>query len=89
MSAASCHGAAVEVRFRRGGERFRPAGQRHSTALKKLLQASDVPPWLREHIPLIYVDGELAAVAGMWVGEGHAVAGGERGWVVSWSALPD
>ena len=51
--------------------------------------ASDVPPWLREHIPLIYVDGELAAVAGMWVGEGLAVAGGERGWVVSWSALPD
>lgn len=88
LSAASCRDAAVEVRFRQGGERFRPAGQRHSTPLKKLLQASHVPPWLREHIPLIYVDGELAAVAGMWVGEGHAVAGSERGWLVSWSALP-
>ena len=77
----------VEVRFRRGGERFRPAGRRHATTLKKLLQASDVPPWLRERIPLVYVDGELAAVAGMWVAEGHAAGGAGSGWVVRWNEL--
>jgi tRNA(Ile)-lysidine synthase len=89
LRAAALGGARVEVRFRRGGERFRPAGRRHSTALKKLLQASDLPPWLRERIPLVYVDGELAAVAGMWVAEAHAVGNRDRGWVLRWSALPE
>jgi len=89
LRAAALSGARVEVRFRRGGERFRPAGRGRSTALKKLLQASDLPPWLRERIPLVYVDGELAAVAGMWVAEAHAVGSRDSGWVLRWSALPD
>lgn len=89
LRAATLGGARVEVRFRRGGERFRPAGRRHSTTLKKLLQASDMPPWLRERVPLVYVDDELAAVAGMWVAEAHGVAPGDSGWELHWSAAPD
>ena len=88
LSVDRCANAHLEVRFRRGGERFQPAGRRHSTALKKLLQASAVPPWLRDRIPLIYVDGELAAVAGLWVGEAYAVRPPDRGWVVSWTGWP-
>ncbi len=86
LSVERCANAHVEVRFRQGGERFHPAGRRHSTALKKLLQTSAVPPWLRDRIPLIYVDGQLAAVAGLGVGETYAL--GDRGWVLSWSELP-
>jgi tRNA(Ile)-lysidine synthase len=89
LRAAPSMGARVEVRFRRGGERFRPVGRRHSTTLKKLLQASDLPPWLRERVPLVYIDDELAAVAGMWVAEAHAAGGRDSGWVLRWSALPD
>jgi len=89
LSVDCCARARVEVRFRHGGERFQPAGRRHSTALKKLLQASAVPPWLRDRIPLIYIDGELAAVAGMWVGESYAVRHPDRGWVLSWTELPE
>jgi tRNA(Ile)-lysidine synthase len=89
LSVERCAGARVEVRFRQGGERFQPAGRRHSTSLKKLLQASGVPPWLRDRIPLIYVDGELAAVAGLWVGAAYAAIGGRRGWLVSWTELPE
>ncbi|WP_372748457.1 tRNA lysidine(34) synthetase TilS [Litorivivens sp.] len=55
------------VHFRRGGERCQPAGRAHSQRLKKLLQESDVPPWRRDRLPLIYLDGELAAVADLWV----------------------
>lgn len=89
LSVERCRRARLEVRFRRGGERFTPAGRRHSTALKKLLQASAVPPWLRDRIPLIYVDDELAAVAGLWVGQGFAVADRGRGWDIHWTELPD
>lgn len=83
-----CANAQVDVRFRQGGERFRPAGRRHSTSLKKLLQTSAVPPWLRARIPLIYVDGELAAVAGLWVAAAYAVDDQGWGWLVSWTELP-
>ena len=83
-----CANAQVDVRFRQGGERFRPAGRRHSTSLKKLLQTSAVPPWLRDGIPLIYVDGELAAVAGLWVAAAYTVDDQGWGWLVSWTELP-
>lgn len=87
LSVERCRRARLEVRFRHGGERFRPAGRRQSTALKKLLQSSAVPPWLRDRIPLIYVNDELAAVAGLWVGEGFAVADRSAGWELRWTAL--
>jgi len=89
LSAQRCANARVEVRFRQGGERFQPAGRGHSAALKKLLQDSAVPSWLRDRIPLVYVDDELAAVAGLWVGAGFRVSGRGRGWLVSWSGLPE
>jgi len=88
LSVERCAGARVEVRFRQGGERFRPAGRGHSAPLKKLLQSTGVPPWLRDRIPLIYVDGELAAVAGLWVGEAHVVREGRPGWLLHWTELP-
>jgi len=87
MSVERCVDARVEVRFRQGGERFRPAGRGHSIVLKKLLQANRVPPWLRDRIPLVYVDGELAAVAGFGVAESYAVGAGRRGWLLNWTAL--
>jgi tRNA(Ile)-lysidine synthase len=56
--------------FRRGGERCKPAGRRHSQTLKRLLQEYQVEPWLRESLPLIYSGDELVAVGDLWVCEG-------------------
>lgn len=52
----------ITVRFRQGGEKFLLHGQTKS--LKKMFQEWQVPPWLREKIPLIYFDHHLAAVVG-------------------------
>lgn len=57
----------ISVRYRRGGERCRPAPRAPLRPLKKLLQERGVPPWRRERLPLIYVGDELAAVADLWV----------------------
>ena len=84
LDASRASQARLEVRFRRGGERCRPAGGRHHQALKKLLQASRVPPWLREHVPLVYVDDQLAAVAGLWVCAGFQASGRAPGWELDW-----
>ncbi len=56
--------ADVRVGFRRGGERFRPVGAARAEPLKELLRRAGMPPWERDRAPLIYVDGELAAVVG-------------------------
>ncbi len=76
--------ASVEVKFRVGGERCRPAGRRHTRMLKKLFQEQGVPPWERGGLPLIYIDGALAAVADLWLCEPFAARRDERGWLLSW-----
>ena len=81
-------GHSVQVTFRRGGERCRPAGRRHHHALKKLLQQAGVPPWERRRLPLIYVGDRLAAVAGFWVCEPFSAAPGEAGLEIHWQRGP-
>ncbi len=77
------------VRFRMGGERFRPLGRQHSRPLKKWLQEAGVPPWLRARIPLLYREDALVAVGDLWV---TAAAGGtDEGrtrWQVRWTDHP-
>ncbi|MDH5395954.1 MAG: hypothetical protein OEW97_06735, partial [Gammaproteobacteria bacterium] len=41
-----------------------------------------VPPWLRGHIPLFFVDNELAAVVGYCICEPFAAAEGEAGYAI-------
>lgn len=72
------------VRNRRGGERCRPRGRAHSQTLKKLLQEYAVPPWLRNHLPLIWCGDVLAAVGDLWICEGFEAAPGEPGWQLEW-----
>ena len=62
-------GRRVEVRFRKGGERFYWRGQTKS--LKQLFQQWRVPPWLRHTVPLIYIDDQFAAVVGFAVSDTH------------------
>ena len=71
------------VALRAGGERCRPSGRAHSQSLKKLLQDSTVPPWQRGLLPLLYGDGEIAAVADLWVCSGWE-AGARPGYVLCW-----
>ncbi len=53
----------LELRFRHGGEKFRPMGRLHTKKLKKLLQEAGIVPWMRDRIPLLYSGGELVADA--------------------------
>jgi tRNA(Ile)-lysidine synthase len=74
----------VEVRWRHGGEICRPAGRGHHHELRKLFQEQGVPPWERGRIPLIFIDGQLAAVAGLWTCEPCQARAGEPGLQVHW-----
>jgi tRNA(Ile)-lysidine synthase len=86
LSAALCRDRRLEVRFRRGGERCRPAGEAHSSSLKACFQRRGIPPWERDRLPLIFLDAELAAVAGQWSCEGFEARRGDPGWIIRWAA---
>jgi len=75
----------LEVRFREGGEKLRPARKASTRSLKNLLQESDIVPWMRGHIPLIYADQQLVAVGDLWVNAACAASPGEAGYRVNWT----
>lgn len=58
---------ALQVRWRSGGERIKPAGDRHTRELRALFQAGAIPPWQRDSCPLLYEDDVLIAVADRWL----------------------
>ncbi len=55
----------VSVRWRRPGIRCRPAGRQGHRSFKKLCQDYGIPPWQRPYVPLLYLDDQLIAMAGI------------------------
>ena len=74
----------IYIKGRNGGERCQPLGRPKSQKLKKLLQEHNIPPWIRNRIPLIYVGDEIAAVSDLWVCEAFKAKKGERGIILKW-----
>jgi tRNA(Ile)-lysidine synthase len=72
--------APLVVGLRQGGETCCLPGRAHHHKLKKLLQEAGIPPWERRRLPLVYVNGELAAIGDRWVCEPYAARGDELGW---------
>ena len=50
----------LSIRFRTGGETIVLNGQ--TKKLKKLMQQWNIPPWQRDMLPLLYINGQLAAI---------------------------
>jgi tRNA(Ile)-lysidine synthase len=68
---------ALEFRERSGAERLQVTASGPRKTLKNLYQENAVPPWQRQ-APLLYIDGELIAVAGAGVSYPHLVFSGRR-----------
>ncbi len=83
-------GEALELRWRSGGERCRPAGRAGAAGLKQLLQEAGIPPWWRNRVPMLYLEEELLAIGG--IGNCHSsrlspsgeIPGG--GWELRWES---
>ena len=88
-------GEQLLVKFRSGGERSHPAGRVGSSSLKKLLQAYQLEPWLRDRVPLIYKHSaadqkgeQLIAVGDLWVCQGFTATGGDCSYRLRWNLSP-
>ena len=78
----------LSVRFRHGGERFRPAGRKRSQPLKRIFQAAGIVPWMRTRIRLIESCGRLLAVGDLWVEADALAQPGRPAWRVCWRDAP-
>ena len=67
----------VEFKLRQGSEKLQLKANTPRKTLKNLFQEGDIAPWLRL-VPLLYVDGDLIAVAGLGVSYPHLTATGKR-----------
>ena len=52
----------ITIRNRKGGESFKPDSKRPTKKIKQLLQESDLPPWERDSLPLVFIGDELASI---------------------------
>ncbi len=73
------------VRYRQGGEKIRPDNLSHSKTVKQLFQEESVLPWLRDRIPLIYINGDLAVIPGFCIDENYSADKNESSWDIHWS----
>jgi tRNA(Ile)-lysidine synthase len=78
----------LTLRFRRGGELFKPLERAHHRSLKHWLQEAAIVPWMRTRIPLLYRDDHLVAVADLWLADETRAASDEPRWRVVWSHHP-
>ena len=74
----------LRIANRKGGERFKPDLHRPTRTLKHLLQEANMPPWLRDRLPLIYFDDALAVVPDIGVSCLMQATEKELGLVISW-----
>ena len=74
----------LRVVFTRGGERLKPAGSRFTRTLRNLFQEEAIPPWIRERLPLVELNGELAAVADRWETAALKKLRGQHGCRYAW-----
>jgi len=67
----------ISQKDRSGSEKIQIKANAPRKTLKNLFQEGDIPPWQR-HAPLLYINGDLIAVAGVGVSYPHLVTTGKR-----------
>jgi len=67
ISVARLGKSPLTVRVRRGGERLQTVSGRPRRSLKNLLQESQIPPWKRGNLPLLFCGDRLIWVPGIGV----------------------
>ncbi|GLP96705.1 tRNA lysidine(34) synthetase TilS [Paraferrimonas sedimenticola] len=65
--------------------RCHPHFRDRSRSLKKLWQELSVPPWQRDQVPLLFLDGQLVLAMGYWVDKSCLALDEQAGWQLSWA----
>lgn len=79
-------GDRLQIRFTGTEREAKPKG-RKTRSFKKLYQDYGVPPWLRDRIPLLYINGNLAAVADIFICHDNLHEQGRKQLRFNWQRL--
>jgi len=74
----------LEIKYRKGGEQIKPSGHNITKSLKNLFQENNVLPWVRDQIPLVYLDEDLISVGDLWFNQDYKAKEQEDGFLISW-----
>ncbi len=85
LAQSALAGRRTAIRYRAGGETLRLRAGGPSRPVKLLLQEWSIPPWLRDRLPLLYVEDELAAVADRAIAAEFRAGPGAEGWALQWT----
>ena len=77
-------GRLVLLDRRRPGDRMQLAAGRPHRSIKNLVQEAGIPPWLRDAMPVLRVDGVPVWIGGVGVAHDYACPPGEDGLLPSW-----
>ncbi|HEY0563127.1 MAG TPA: tRNA lysidine(34) synthetase TilS [Methylophilus sp.] len=77
--------AKLRIKNREGGERFRPEKGRPSRTIKRMMQEHTIPPWQREHLPLIFMEETLVMIPNLAVAADVQAAPDEMGLTIHWT----
>lgn len=78
---------ALEIDFRKGGEKLKLAAKRPTRSLKQLFQAAGVPAWERTRLPIVSSGFELLFAAGLGM-DCHRLSKGPERIVLRWESAP-
>jgi tRNA(Ile)-lysidine synthase len=70
----------------KGGERLQPDARRPRRSLRNLWQENAIPPWERECLPLLWIEGRLAWAGKIGCDCALACPPGEAGILISWES---
>ena len=85
LDAAWLRAQPLQIDFRVGGEKLKPAPNRPTRSLKYHYQAANVPAWERPRLPVVKSGKTLLFAAGIGMDCGNVGEGGER-IVLRWSS---
>jgi tRNA(Ile)-lysidine synthase len=74
----------LTIQYRQGGESIKPEGNRPTRRLNALLQTANMPPWLRERLPLLFIGTDLAMLPEIAVDVRFKAKPDEMGLQVHW-----
>ncbi len=77
--------AVLIVRTRRGGESLRLRTGARRRTVRNLLQEAAIAPWVRDRLPCIFVNGELACVTDLGVDSAFRARPGTTGMLPVWA----
>jgi tRNA(Ile)-lysidine synthase len=76
--------AQLNIRYRQGGEELRPDANRPSRTLKSIFQTSNIPPWQRDYLPLLFLNDVLAILPNIAEAASLKAQPNELGLCVTW-----